>query len=316
MSTIGIPLSRVNASSVEDILTWLVGERIIQELGRSSTTMNIADSRTTAVQLSQEFPRPLGLVPTMGYLHAGHLALVKQAREECSTVAASIFVNPTQFGPEEDYGSYPRDMERDLNLLQQEGVSWVFTPHSNDIYPPGFDTWVNVQSLTQPLEGIQRPGHFIGVTTVVAKLFNIVRPDRAYFGEKDAQQLRVIIKMVKDLDMGIEIVRVPTVRESDGLAMSSRNVYLNFEERNASTCLYKSLQMAQSLYNDGERNAQEIRTRVQSFLLTEPLARIEYVSIADDETLEELDQIDRSALISLAVGFGNTRLIDNLTIKH
>jgi pantoate--beta-alanine ligase len=277
--------------------------------------MNIADSRTRAIQLSQEFPHPLGLVPTMGYLHAGHLALVKQAREECATVAASIFVNPTQFGPQEDYKSYPRDIERDLNLLQQEGVSWVFTPHSDDIYPPGFDTWVNVQALTQPLEGIHRPGHFLGVTTIVAKLFNIVRPDRAYFGEKDAQQLRVISKMVKDLDMAIEIVPVPIVREPDGLAMSSRNVNLNFEERNASTCLYKSLQLAQSLYVSGERNAQEIRSRVQRFILTEPLALIEYVSIADNETLEELDYIDRSALISLAVRFGDTRLIDNLTLK-
>ena len=277
--------------------------------------MNIADSRTRAIQLSQEFPHPLGLVPTMGYLHAGHLALVKQAREECATVAASIFVNPTQFGPQEDYKGYPRDIERDLNLLQQEGVSWVFTPHSDDIYPPGFDTWVNVQALTQPLEGIHRPGHFLGVTTIVAKLFNIVRPDRAYFGEKDAQQLRVISKMVKDLDMAIEIVPVPIVREPDGLAMSSRNVNLNFEERNASTCLYKSLQLAQSLYVSGERNAQEIRSRVQRFILTEPLALIEYVSIADDETLEELDYIDRSALISLAVRFGDTRLIDNLTLK-
>ena len=276
--------------------------------------MRIANTIAEAVHLRQELPRPLGLFATLGYLHDGHRALVRRARQECATVAASIFVNPTQFGPQEDYAAYPRDMERDLRLLEQEGVAWVFTPQAEEVYPPGFDTWVEVEALAQPLEGAQRPGHFRGVTTVVAKLFNIVRPDRAYFGEKDAQQLRVIRKMARDLDMGIEIVAVPTVREPDGLAMSSRNVYLSPEERKAALCLYRSLQLAQRLYGEEERDAEVIRSRVRQLIQEEPLALLEYVSIAEDETLEELRTVDRPALVSLAVRFGDTRLIDNITL--
>ena len=276
--------------------------------------MRIAATIAEAVKLHQELPRPLGLVPTMGYLHEGHLVLARRARQECATVAASIFVNPTQFGPQEDYAAYPRDLERDLSLLEQEGVAWVFTPQAEEVYPAGFDAWVEVGSLAQRLEGGHRPGHFRGVTTVVAKLLNIVRPDRAYFGEKDAQQLRVIRKMVRDLDMEIEIVPVPTVREPDGLAMSSRNVYLNPQERQAALCLYQSLQLALRLYEEGERDAEVMCSRMRALIQGEPLAQVDYISIADDETLEELATLDRPALVSLAVRLGSTRLIDNITL--
>ncbi len=276
--------------------------------------MQVATTIAEAVRLRQELPRPLGLVPTMGYLHEGHMTLARRARAECATVAASIFVNPTQFGPQEDFASYPRDLERDLRMLQGEGVAWVFTPTVEEMYPKGADTWVEVGALTRPLEGAHRPGHFRGVTTVVAKLFNIVRPDRAYFGEKDAQQLRVIRKMASDLDMGIEIVPVPTVREPDGLAMSSRNVYLSPQERKAALCLSRSLQLAQRLYREGERDAEAIRSRVRELIQAEPLAHVEYASVADDETLEELTAIAGPALVSLAVRFGRTRLIDNVVL--
>jgi pantoate--beta-alanine ligase len=276
--------------------------------------MHVVTTIAEAIQLRQALPRPLGLVPTMGYLHDGHLTLVRRARQECATVAVSIFVNPTQFGPQEDLAAYPRDMERDLRMLEPEGVAWVFSPTPEEVYPRGFDTWVEVDALSRPLEGTHRPGHFRGVTTVVAKLFNIVRPDRAYFGEKDAQQLRVIRKMARDLDLGIEIVPVPTVRERDGLAMSSRNVYLNADDRQAALCLYRSLQLAQRLYQQGERDAEAIRRQVRELIQTEPLAHIEYVSVADDETLEELTAIGGPALVSLAVRFGRTRLIDNVTL--
>ncbi len=277
--------------------------------------MQVVTTIAEAASLHQALPRPLGFVPTMGYLHDGHLTLVRRARQECATVAVSIFVNPTQFGPQEDLSAYPRDMERDLRMLEPEGVAWVFAPTPEAIYPRGFDTWVDVDALSRPLEGAHRPGHFRGVTTVVAKLFNIVRPDRAYFGEKDAQQLRVIRKMAKDLDMGIAIVPVPTVRERDGLAMSSRNVYLNLEERKAALCLYRSLQLAQRLYREGERDAEAIRRQVRELIQAEPLAHIEYASVADDETLEELTAIGGPALVSLAVRFGRTRLLDNVTLR-
>jgi len=257
----------------------------------------------------------VGFVPTMGYLHEGHLELARRARAENRNVVVSIFVNPTQFGPKEDYASYPRDPERDLAMLKKEGVNIVFMPSAEDMYPPRYSTWVNVEKVTERLEGAIRPGHFRGVATVVAKLFNIVQPDKAYFGQKDAQQVVVVKKMVSDLNMNLEVVVVPTVREPDGLAMSSRNVYLNPEERKAALVLYESLKLAQKLWDKGERNADVIRKQMTALIQSEPRAeRIDYVSIADAETLEELDRIDRPAVVSLAVKIGKPRLIDNIML--
>ncbi len=256
----------------------------------------------------------LGFVPTMGYLHEGHLALVRRARAENDHVAVSIFVNPTQFGPREDFARYPRDTERDLTLLRAEGVDLVFMPEADEIYPPGFDTWVQVGGVTRRLEGKARPGHFRGVATVVCKLFNIVGPGRAYFGQKDAQQLRVITKMVRDLDMPVEIVPVPTVREPDGLALSSRNVYLSPDEREQALSLSRALATAQEMVAAGERRTGPIRAAMRRLIEAQPAATIDYISIADSATLEELSVIDRPALISLAVRIGATRLIDNVVI--
>jgi len=251
----------------------------------------------------------------MGYLHQGHLALVKQARQENAAVVASIYVNPTQFGPKEDFAAYPRDLDRDLKLLQGEGTDIVFVPSDDEMYPARFSTWVDVEKVTERLEGASRPGHFRGVATVVAKLFNIVEPTRAYFGQKDAQQVVVIKRMVADLNINVEVVVVPTVRESDGLAMSSRNVYLNPKERKAATVLFKALTLAQQLRQAGERDADKIRQRMTSLIEKVPLAQIDYVSIADVETLEELRWIDRPAVASLAVRIGKTRLIDNVPLE-
>jgi pantoate--beta-alanine ligase len=256
----------------------------------------------------------VGFVPTMGYLHEGHLALVRQARAENSVVVASIFVNPTQFGPTEDFRTYPRDPERDLAMLRKEKTDIVFMPSAEEIYPEGFSSWVEVEKVTERLEGNCRPGHFKGVTTVVAKLFNIIEPTRAYFGQKDAQQALVINKMVADLNMNLEIIVAPTIRESDGLAMSSRNIYLNPQERRAATVLFKALTLARNLREKGERNAEHMRQEMTSVISKEPLAKIEYVSIADAETLEELTEIDKPALASLAVRIGKTRLIDNTVL--
>jgi pantoate--beta-alanine ligase len=258
----------------------------------------------------------VGLVPTMGYLHEGHLSLVRRARADNDHLVVSIFVNPTQFGPQEDYQRYPRDPERDLRLLEQEGADVVFMPGVEEMYPQGFDAWVEVsESLTGRLEGAFRPGHFRGVTTVVAKLFNVVQAQRAYFGQKDGQQLAVIRKMVADLNMGVEIVAVPTVREPDGLAMSSRNAYLAPEERRAATVLWRSLCRARELFDGGERRAEVIRGEMEAVLASEALARVEYVSVADAETLAELETIqDRAAMVSLAVRIGGTRLIDNVLL--
>lgn len=249
----------------------------------------------------------------MGYLHEGHLSLVRRARAENEMVIVSIFVNPTQFAPGEDYAVYPRDPERDLALLQKEKADIVFMPSVEEMYPKNFNTWVKVN--TERLEGAYRPGHFQGVTTIVAKLFHIVEPTRAYFGQKDAQQAIIIKKMVADLNMNLEIVVLPTVREKDGLAMSSRNIYLNPEERRAATILFKALTLAQELYNRGERDAEYLRHQMVALINGEPLAKIDYVSIADPDTLEELSAIDRPALASLAVRIGRTRLIDNIVLS-
>jgi pantoate--beta-alanine ligase len=256
----------------------------------------------------------VGFVPTMGYLHKGHLELARRSRDENRYTVVSIFVNPTQFGPKEDFAKYPRDTERDLAMLGKEMVNIVFMPGAAEMYPPRYCTWVDVEKVTERLEGAIRPGHFRGVATVVAKLFNIVEPTRAYFGQKDAQQLVVIKKMAADLNMNLEVIAVPTVREPDGLAMSSRNVYLNPGEREAALILAKSLSLARKLWSKGERNADIIRKELTTLIKTEPLGNIEYVSVADAETLEELVKIDRPTVISLAVKIGKTRLIDNILL--
>jgi pantoate--beta-alanine ligase len=276
--------------------------------------MKTAETIVSMRQFRQESPEPVGFVPTMGYLHEGHLSLVKRARDENKTVVVSIFVNPTQFGPGEDFRSYPRDTERDLAMLEPY-TDIVFMPPLEEMYPEGYDSWVEVGDITQRLEGASRPTHFRGVTTVVAKLFNIVQPTYAYFAQKDAQQLLVVKKMVKDLDMDLEIITCPTIREPDGLAMSSRNTYLNTEQRQASTVIYKSLQLAESLWKQGDKNAETLRLRLTEFIEQEPLADIDYVSVADTDTLEELDTIGNSALVSMAVRFGKTRLIDNIVLE-
>ena len=276
--------------------------------------MQVAKTIPELRTLRQQVSGSVGFVPTMGYLHQGHMALVKQAKIENSAVIVSIYVNPSQFGPREDFASYPRDLDQDLELLRREGAYIVFVPSDAEMYPPEFSSWIDVEKVTERLEGAYRPGHFRGVATVVAKLFNIVQPSRAYFGQKDAQQVVVIKRMVTDLNMGLEIVVVPTVRESDGLAMSSRNVYLSPEERQAATVLFKALTLAWQLRQSWENDAGEIRRQMTSLIEKEPLARIDYVSIADAETLEELNLLDRPALASLAVRIGSTRLIDNMPL--
>lgn len=256
--------------------------------------------------------RSWGFVPTMGYLHGGHLALVQQARQENERVAASIYVNPTQFAPTEDLDAYPRDLQRDLAMLEQAGVDLVFTPGDEVMYPAGFQTYVTVEEVTRWLEGAARPTHFRGVATVVAKLFNIVRPTRAYFGQKDAQQTVVIRRMVADLNFPVQIVIGPTIREADGLAMSSRNARLNAEQRAQAGVLYRALRRAYTALEDGERSGDTLRQLMVAELETASLARPEYVSVADPDTLQELAQVEQHALLSMAVFFGDVRLIDNL----
>jgi pantoate--beta-alanine ligase len=264
----------------------------------------------------KRLPEPVGLVPTMGYLHKGHISLANRARADCASVVASIFVNPTQFRPEEDLDSYPREIPKDLKMLEAAGVDLVWMPSPEVMYPEGFQTWVEVEEVSKPLEGAMRPGHFRGVTTVVAKLFNGVLPQKAYFGQKDAQQAVVIKQMTRDLNFPIEIVVCPTVREGDGLAMSSRNIYLNTEERKAASVLYRALKMAEKVYNDGERNGDSLRGIMEDTIKTEPLARVQYVSCADRNTLLELDEVTDGALLSMAVFVGKTRLIDNLEVGN
>ncbi|MDD5338223.1 MAG: pantoate--beta-alanine ligase [Dehalococcoidales bacterium] len=259
--------------------------------------------------------KTMGFVPTMGYLHEGHISLVRQAREKNKLVAVSIFVNPTQFGPKEDFRTYPRDTKHDLSMLKPH-TDFVFMPSDEEMYPEGYDSWVEVKGITDMLEGSARPGHFRGVSTVVLKLFNIVQPNRAYFGQKDAQQLAVIKKMVKDFDVNIDIVACPTVRESDGLAMSSRNTYLTPEQRRSAPVLYQSLQLAQELAKQGEWDALAIRKEMTKLIQKESQADIEYISIADNETLKEIHRIKYPALVSMAVRFGRTRLIDNLVLEE
>jgi pantoate--beta-alanine ligase len=258
---------------------------------------------------------PVGLVPTMGYLHAGHLSLVQRARAECASVVVSIFVNPSQFGPKEDLAAYPRDLPRDLELLAGAGADLVWTPTTEVMYPPGYQTWVTVEEVTQPLEGSMRPGHFRGVATVVAKLFNAVQPHKAYFGQKDAQQAVVIRRMAQDLNFPVEVVVCPIVREPDGLAMSSRNTYLNPDERQAATVLYRALTAAGAAHEAGERDADRLRQVMADTIQAEPLARLQYVSCAQADTLQEIaGSLSGRALLSMAVFVGKTRLIDNLVL--
>ncbi len=263
----------------------------------------------------RSFAGTVGLVPTMGYLHEGHLSLVRRAREECDHVVVSIFVNPTQFGPKEDLSKYPRDLDRDLGLLEALGVDLVWAPTVEIMYPQGYQTWVEVERITVPLEGAVRPGHFRGVTTVVVKLFNGVQPDKAYFGQKDAQQAAVIRQMTRDLNFPIEIVVCPIVREPDGLAMSSRNVYLDTEQRKAATVLYRSLCAAKNAYENGEREAEKLRQIMKDVLAIEPLAQMQYVSCADYDMLVELERVTGKTLLSMVVFVGKTRLIDNFVLE-
>jgi len=263
-----------------------------------------------------ENPSKLGLVPTMGYLHEGHLSLIRRSCVENIKTVVSIFVNPTQFGIGEDLAVYPRDEERDLALLTEMGVDAVYIPSSDSMYPPDFETFVSLEGLTRRLEGASRPNHFRGVTTVVTKLFSAVHPERAYFGKKDAQQLRVIQRLVADLNMLVEIIPCDTVRESDGLALSSRNVHLSSEEREVAPLLYQSLQKARSLFDNGERHGDLIRDAVREFMSQESLIEIDYVSLADDQNLIEIEGlIERHGLLMVAVKLGSVRLLDNIELR-
>lgn len=259
--------------------------------------------------------KQIGFVPTMGYLHAGHLSLIEAAVKENDLAVVSIFVNPKQFGPREDFAEYPRDLERDLDLISQAGGEIVFIPETAEIYPENFQSYVEVREITANLCGAKRPGHFLGVATVVNKLFNIIKPDKAYFGQKDAQQCQVIKRMVLDLNMDVEIIICPIVREADGLALSSRNVYLNQEERKQATVLSQALFKAQELIRDGERDSTTIKNIMEKMITQKPLAKIDYISIVDEITLQDVQHLNQNILIALAVKFGNTRLIDNIILE-
>ena len=258
--------------------------------------------------------KTIGFVPTMGFLHEGHLSLMRHAKKVNDVVVVSIFVNPAQFGPKEDFNAYPRDMEGDKGKCLEAGVDIIFLPSVPELYPEGYLAYVNVEKITDVMCGASRPGHFRGVATVVAKLFNIVKPDKAFFGQKDYQQTVIIKRMAADLNMDIDIEALPTVREPDGLAMSSRNSYLNEEERKAAACLHRSLIKAEELIKTGEKNSEKIIIEMKKIIEAESLARIDYITIADAETLEEVKTIDRKVVIALAVWIGKTRLIDNIVI--
>jgi pantoate--beta-alanine ligase len=277
--------------------------------------MKIIETIAEMKSIRRSLGGSLGFVPTMGYLHEGHMTLVRISSKANNFTAASIFVNPTQFGPNEDFDRYPRDYPRDFAMLEKENCDFVFLPAPKEMYPEGYNTWVEVHKVTDRLEGAVRPGHFKGVATVVAKLFNIVEPSRTYFGQKDAQQCVVVKKMIADLNMNLEMIIVPTVREPDGLAMSSRNVYLNSEERSQAPVLYKALSKAKSMWKEGEKDANRLRSEMIELIKQKPLGKIEYISIADALTLGELEKAEPPAVISLAVKFGKTRLIDNILLE-
>ena len=256
----------------------------------------------------------VGFVPTMGYLHEGHLSLARRACEECASVVASIFVNPTQFAPSEDLASYPRDLARDSRLLEEVGVNLLWTPTPDEMYAEGYQTWVTVDEVTKVLEGASRPTHFRGVTTVVTKLFNAVQPQKAYFGQKDAQQAVVIRRMVQDLNFPIEVIVCPIVREPDGLALSSRNTYLNPDQRQAATVLSRSLNAARDAFLAGEHDAHKLRALITEIVNAEPMVTLEYISCAHPDTLQELHGAVERALLSMAARVGKTRLIDNIVV--
>jgi pantoate--beta-alanine ligase len=259
--------------------------------------------------------KSIGFVPTMGYLHEGHLSLVRKARKENEIVVVSIFVNPTQFGPNEDFDKYPRDTDRDLKLLQNENVDFVFMPSVEEMYPEGYATYVIVERLTEVLCGKSRPGHFRGVATVVTKLFNIVKPTRAYFGQKDAQQFRVLKRMVEDLNMDVEMVEAPIVRESDGLAMSSRNVYLSPEERKQAVALFETLNLAKKAIENGERDAEKVKQLMRENISKYDKVIIDYIEIVDEKNLTPLSKIEGKVLIAIAAFVGKARLIDNIIVE-
>ena len=271
---------------------------------------------STFVKMLKKEAKTIGLVPTMGYLHEGHLSLARTAKKHTDVVVMSIFVNPIQFGPDEDFERYPRDLKRDEELARSAGVDVIFYPPAKEMYPQGYSTYVNVEKLTDALCGESRPGHFRGVTTVVAKLFGIVSPDMAYFGQKDAQQAIVIKKMAADLNMGVETKVLPIVREKDGLAMSSRNVYLSESERKDAAVLYQSLKKAEGLINAGEKDPGKVMKAMEELIKAKPSARIDYISMVDAKQLEDLkDTVSGEVLIALAVFIGKTRLIDNIILK-
>jgi pantoate--beta-alanine ligase len=279
--------------------------------------MEVIESISKMKNLAKEWKRQglsIGFVPTMGYLHEGHLALVRRARELSDRVVVSIFVNPIQFAPGEDYQRYPRDLERDKALLEKEGVDVLFSPKVEEMYPPGFQTYVEVKELSSGLCGRYRAGHFVGVATVVLKLFNIVQPDIAVFGEKDYQQLKVIQRMVQDLNLDVKIIPHPTVREEDGLAMSSRNTYLSPEERKSAIALYKALNLAEELINQGERRVATLKEKLKEFIESYPYTKVQYIEFVHPETLKEVERVDEPTLLALAVFVGKARLIDNKII--
>ncbi len=280
--------------------------------------MRVIKSKREMSGISRAYRRlgkSLGFVPTMGYFHKGHLSLIKRARDENDIVVVSVFVNPIQFGPGEDLERYPRNIERDKKLAEESGVDFLFVPAKDEIYPEGYSTFVEVKGITDKLCGKSRPGHFKGVTTVLTKLFNIVHPTRAYFGKKDFQQLKVVERMVKDLDMEVGIVSCPIVREPDGLAMSSRNVYLSPEERESALSLYKSLLLAKELIESGVLDPEKVKEEMERFILSHPHVRkIDYIEIVDQNSFEPVDKIEKGVLIALAVFVGNARLIDNWVV--
>ncbi|MFZ5354439.1 MAG: pantoate--beta-alanine ligase [Bacillota bacterium] len=267
------------------------------------------------IRKAKALGKSIGFVPTMGYLHEGHISLIKKANEENDFVVVSIFVNPTQFGPDEDFEKYPRDFERDAAMCRVAGTDLVFHPAPSEMYPDSYMTYVEVNTITNKLCGASRPGHFKGVTTIVNKLFNLVEPDKAYFGQKDAQQVAVIQKMVQDLNMNVQIIPCPIIRESDGLAMSSRNTYLSAQERAAALVLSKSLFMARAAIEAGQTDASAVKAMIVDNISKQPLALIDYVEIVDAVTLKDIDSLKGQILIALAVKFGKTRLIDNLRLE-
>lgn len=279
--------------------------------------MKVVETCADMAAACREAARPLGLVPTMGALHEGHLSLTRQARADNATMAASIFVNPTQFGPNEDFSRYPRRLERDLELLDAEGTDLVFVPPPDEVYPAGFDTWIEPGAVAEGMEGAARPGHFRGVATVVAKLFTITRPDRAYFGQKDGQQVAVIRKMNDDLNLGVDVVTMPTIREPDGLALSSRNAYLTAEQREAAPAVYRALCAAEDVWRRGERDAGRIQRAALNILEREALIdTVDYICIVDADSMQQIATArdDRRLMIATAVRLGTVRLIDNLVV--